>query len=693
MSHWDTFLSLDNFRLAWNRVLRSSHSATKDRIGLRVYAANLDPNLEDLVDRLGQQVYEPSYSESLFIPKRSGPLRRLSLLTVEDRLVYQGLVNIIAEATRSRFEALTHNHVYAHLASSSDSPFMLRKWAGRHGQYRKFLDRFRDLWRSGKRWVLEADIASFYDSIDHDLLCQQLREKWGIQDLLVDRLAGCLKRWAVFDDGTSISRGLPQGYEASDYLATLFLCPADECMIREGQFSYIRYVDDIRVLTSCKVETLRSLISYDLALKKQGLILQPAKLGFREVTDIRTEINRLASTLSLVDQQRQAGKDTARLVEHIFFSAWHQLQHDKHAESNLVFALNRLPKTTLGRDTALEVLRGLPWRSDAAANYLAQFVDDTAVKNALLHEISTHTIYAWYVANCIRALGRVSPDHAYRQLLQQLVHDSRLHWCERLAAVEALQDDEDSCTFMALQFSSEANYLVRTAMLMAIGYSAATSDQVANIIRMGIADPSSQVRAAAVWLFLEKPECGVGVAEFGTALGVHRRMIPSYSTSPTMPACYLRDRMIAMFGVAFPQGLDLRQELPLDIYENATDHLRRALRYYYTDPLVFISDIDSFNHILAMAVSELIDGKKIPRDEYGNILAAVQKTHACLYFPFSQCHEARCNSRGAHPWAISLGTWSVTVSHKEKEKLAALLRPAYQHFVDQFARKAGIPTP
>lgn len=53
--------------------------------------------LRDLGERLRRGVYEPAPSCKLFLPKPSGVLRPFTLLTVEDQVVYQALVNVVAE--------------------------------------------------------------------------------------------------------------------------------------------------------------------------------------------------------------------------------------------------------------------------------------------------------------------------------------------------------------------------------------------------------------------------------------------------------------------------------------------------------------------------------------------------------------------------------------------------------------------
>jgi hypothetical protein len=159
MSDWDDFLKFDNFDLAWKRILRSRHRHNKDRIGLEVYGANLTTNLNHLTDKLRENVYNPSHAEKMYMPKPSGALRGFPFLYIEDRLVYQAIANIIVIKTKEHFEAITRKHVFAHLTNDPKCEFMLKRWDGQHGQYKRFLNRFQELLQRGYLYVMEADIS------------------------------------------------------------------------------------------------------------------------------------------------------------------------------------------------------------------------------------------------------------------------------------------------------------------------------------------------------------------------------------------------------------------------------------------------------------------------------------------------------------------------------------------------------
>ncbi|NWJ97429.1 MAG: hypothetical protein HXX20_16720 [Chloroflexi bacterium] len=697
MSDFESFLETQNFKLAWQRILRSRHYHNKDRIGLKVYQANLDVNLEFLIDALRQKTYKPSLCEKIYIPKRAGTLRSFPVLSIQDRLVYQAIVNIVANNSKSSFEAIVGGYVFAHLLSDLNSEFMLRRWDGPTGQYRKFLKTFQEKWEGGdNRWLVHADIASYYDSIDHGLLrASIMKNNWLDSDDLVDVLINCLHEWTGHDeDGANFSRGLPQGYEASDYLATLFLLPTDEQMIKQRPNYYIRYADDIRIFTPSRDIARRSLLELDVALKKQALILQPTKTGAREIVDIKDELDKLGNTLSMIDQKRRKEEDIDEEAEELFFKSWDAFKEDETAEAHLIFALHRIPPSIPAGKIAQQLLSVMPWRADSITGYLAEFEGDLEVVETLLAELKNHRIYAWYLACCLQALSRIAEVEKYKSICYEWIKDKNksIRWYQRLAAVESLQKDEGSYSFLFLAYKSESNFFVRRGLLVGAANAAPTDSQRALVIRTGLKDKDPLIVATSVWLFLEFPNCGINENEFDSTIGIHKKMIPAFSGIALLNVCYIKETLSNRFKVVIPDDLDFRLVFGT-AYDQAVEHLRRILRSDNIDPTMCITSLDNFNQIIAISLNEVFTIQpNIPRDQYGNLLKAgpFVKDYGEIAVHFFNCHEIRSSSRGAHAWATSLGAWSQDVTHKQKEQLIEKLRISYQCFVDKFARHQGL---
>ncbi|NJM76991.1 MAG: RNA-directed DNA polymerase [Acaryochloridaceae cyanobacterium RU_4_10] len=107
--------------------------------------------------------------------------------------------------------------------------------------------------------------------------------------------------WASAKRGEAISRGLPQGCLASDLFANIFLLKFDKELSMQ-EFHYLRYVDDIRLLSNTREAVQKGLICIDRNLKTSGLLIQTNKTLIRKISNFQDEADRLASQLSEIDQ-------------------------------------------------------------------------------------------------------------------------------------------------------------------------------------------------------------------------------------------------------------------------------------------------------------------------------------------------------------------------------------------------------
>ena len=109
-------------------------------------------------------------------------------------------------------------------------------------------------WKVGRRHAVDCDLKSFFDTVNHDRLMGQLREK--IKDC---KVLGLIRRYlnagVVLPDGTreATPQGVPQGGPLSPLLANITLDPLDKEIERRGH-RFARYADDFLVMVkSAKV--------------------------------------------------------------------------------------------------------------------------------------------------------------------------------------------------------------------------------------------------------------------------------------------------------------------------------------------------------------------------------------------------------------------------------------------------------
>src|SRR5215211_2925116 len=171
-SHLEVFLSAENFRLAWERVRYFDRNDSRDWIGLKVFAANRDHNLEVLRQAVIHKTFEPSSPEIKYFPKQSQTLRPMAVLPIKDRVVFQAIVNTIAEFGRSTLSMVANRQSFANILRSPEVVQMFNPWKE---QYSAFQAKYGELIDEGNSWVVETDIAAFYETIDHSKLYDVLQ--------------------------------------------------------------------------------------------------------------------------------------------------------------------------------------------------------------------------------------------------------------------------------------------------------------------------------------------------------------------------------------------------------------------------------------------------------------------------------------------------------------------------------------
>jgi RNA-directed DNA polymerase len=175
------------------RRQRRSASAGVDGVTVADYEQNLDTNIRDLCDRVHTGRYRPQPVRRTYIPKADGGQRPLGIPALEDKIV-QGAV---AEVLSAIYEV----------------DFLGSSYGFRPGRNpHQALDAVQTALMAERiNWVLDADIRSFFDSVDHEWLLRMLAHR--VADARVLRLVRQWLRAGVIDGGLwqANDEGTPQG--------------------------------------------------------------------------------------------------------------------------------------------------------------------------------------------------------------------------------------------------------------------------------------------------------------------------------------------------------------------------------------------------------------------------------------------------------------------------------------------------
>lgn len=285
--------SIANLHRAYRWLLTNPDYRYKNlfRDSYAAYAISSKMNLRRLRDDLRHHRFEASHACKIFVPKPSGVLRPITLLTVDDQVIYQACVNVIADLLKPKTKLRYRKRVFNHLYAGKSSKYFYLKW---QDSYRMFADTVRRAVSQRYEYAADFDLTSFYDSIDHNVLRHFLTEL-RVEPELSGFLLRCLQVWtsSTWTNRSSIiyhGHGIPQGPLSSGMLSEVVLTHIDETGERGRRTRYLRYVDDIKLFAKSETHLRQKLIALDVCSKEIGLFPQTSKINIHKVTNVEEEI-------------------------------------------------------------------------------------------------------------------------------------------------------------------------------------------------------------------------------------------------------------------------------------------------------------------------------------------------------------------------------------------------------------------
>jgi len=246
---------------AYEKVKANQGAAGVDEESIAEFEANLQANLYKLWNRMSSGSYHPPPVRAVEIPKAGGRgVRTLGVPTVSDRIA-QTVVKLYLEP---EVEPSFHPDSYGYRPGRSALDAVARC------RERCFK----------KPWVIDLDIRSFFDSLEHSLVLRAVSKHTDLRWVLL-----YIERWLTAplqrEDGTLVSRdrGSPQGSVISPLLANLFLHYAfDTWLAKQLPFvSFERYADDAVVHCASKAQAQHVLRAITERMAQVGLELHPDK--------------------------------------------------------------------------------------------------------------------------------------------------------------------------------------------------------------------------------------------------------------------------------------------------------------------------------------------------------------------------------------------------------------------------------
>jgi RNA-directed DNA polymerase len=246
--------------------LKEDAAAGVDGLTWKTYEADLERKLEDLHARVHRGAYRALPSRRVYIPKSDGGQRPLAIAALEDKIVQRATAAVLNAIYEEDFLGFSYG---------------FRPGRGAHDAMDALCT---GIISKKVNFILDADIRSFFDTVNHDWLIRFVEHRIGDR-----RIIRLIQKWlkvGVLEDGivTASDRGTGQGAVISPLLANVYLhyvldLWAEGWRRREatGEMIIVRYADDFIIGFQHEADAQRLLDAMRERLREFSLTLHPEK--------------------------------------------------------------------------------------------------------------------------------------------------------------------------------------------------------------------------------------------------------------------------------------------------------------------------------------------------------------------------------------------------------------------------------
>jgi len=261
----ERILEVRNMNRALKQVIGNKGSSGVDRMSVTALPEYYGKERNRLHASIRDHSYLPKPILGVEIPKSNGKMRLLGVPTVTDRLLQQAVSQILMPLYEFEFSV----NSYGFRPNRNARQAVGKAW---------------DNIREGYVNIVDIDLKTFFDEVDHCILLNLLYQK--VKCVSTLRLIRKWLRSPIQINGTLQKRrkGVPQGSPLSPLLSNILLHELDKELTKQG-LRFVRYADDFSIYTKYKAEAYRVQRKIEDWLKtKLKLSINEAKSGIRRPT-------------------------------------------------------------------------------------------------------------------------------------------------------------------------------------------------------------------------------------------------------------------------------------------------------------------------------------------------------------------------------------------------------------------------
>lgn len=679
---------LNNLHRAWKWTLTNTDSLYKNyfRQTYEAFSVADDKLINHLRDKLRRGIYEPTDACKVYLPKKSGILRPYTLLCIEDQIVYQSLVNVVAEklypVVRHRYYKETFGHLYA----GKRSKYFYRKW---QAGYRKFGNAIRDAHNKGFVHRAFFDLTACYDSIDHNVL-KHFLEELELGSEFISFLLKCLRHWTKADTERQIyqGHGIRQGPLPSGLVAEVILSHFDNRKTAIKKIKYFRYVDDIRLYAKDEHHLRHMLVELDLLSKSIGLFPQTSKIDIRKVTDVNAEIKSISNPPEPTYKRYGFQKPVHKRLKELT-SRYRILD-----ETRFKYVLALASPTLSTSRRLLRIVRTYPHLYISIFRYFSRYISlPVEVCRQLYMILKEDTLYPSFSAELLRAILGNLPDNMVplfnRHIRKIFAEEDNISRSDLKAAC-----GEWLLQYRGLSFDEtrkvvidNKNWWVRTVVLPSIDKAFIGEPSFETLLKHVMKSKNVDNGILAAHLFGSN-----GLSLTGARTGLNKASeiilkefgVIARGSSAT---CGIEAAVNEMFKVPI---LDINwQAIFGGQYVEAERKIIRAKGYFKTDPSAWVNVIDTFNDFLLDAL--FVHDPAIGNYQLGNIGGILNSTtsgfatrYPAIYKAATNIHDKRLESDLSHTKVKKTGRPTMPIKFSQLPKLCKLLYDAFTELRDKW---------